>query len=150
MSNIIIANFNNNESFAAAGPLWQYDYGQILQITGLDLPDAYQVHFCNKGDLTTIEMIGDAGGVAIPDNLLATGLPIYAYVFLHAGEEDGETLYKVIIPVNKRPVPANNIPTPTQQSAIDQAIAALQKATNPVLGVTADGYLTIAGGEETE
>lgn len=128
MSNIVTAAFGSGCGYTTTENLWQYDYGQILQITGLDLPDAYQVHFCNKGDLTTIEMIGDAGGVTIPDNLLENGTPINAYIYLHTGTDDGETEYKITIPVNQRPEPSDEQPTPAQQSAIDAAIAALNSA----------------------
>lgn len=145
MSNIITASFDSGRTFDTTEPLWQYDYGQILQFSGLELPSTYQVHFCNKGDLTTITALGDAGGVAIPDNLLTTGSPIFAYVYLHSGEDDGETDYRITIPVNERPVPGDDVPTPTQQSAIDAAIAALQTASNPRFAVDANGYLYIAG-----
>ncbi len=146
MSNIITATYKPGVTLAVTTPLWQYDYGQILQISGLDLPDIYQVHFCNKGDATTITMLGNADGVSIPDKVLATGLPIFAYIFLHAGEDDGETVYKVTIPVNERPIPADEVPTPAQRSALDEAIAALQTVTNPHFALDSNGILSIEGG----
>ena len=106
--------------------LYQWDYGQILRFAGLDLPDAYTVHFSNQGvggEAKT--MVGNSDGVDIPDEYLTTGQAVYAWVFLHAGEDDGETVYAVVIPVVARPKPTEDEPTPQQQGVIDQAIAAL-------------------------
>lgn len=125
--NIVKAIFSGGcTQITAAGALWQWDQGQILQIVGLDLPDAYQVEFSNQPVRgTAAPMIGGVGGVEIPDVYLTTGKPVYAFVVLHAGEDDRETEYKITIPVNARPQPTDVQPTPEQQSVIDQLIAAL-------------------------
>lgn len=109
-------------------PLYQFDYGQILQILGPNLPDAYEVHFSNTptGDAKT--MIGDASGVVIPDEYLQSGEPVYAWVYLHQGADDGETEYHITIPVIRRARIVNQPPTPVQQDAISQAIALLNYA----------------------
>lgn len=110
-------------------PLYQYDYGQILKFTGADLPDAYEVHFSNKGTKGSAKVvIGTADGVKIPDEFLLSGDYIYVWVFLHTGDSDGETEYKVTIPVNKRPKAEETEPTPVQQDVITQTIAALNQA----------------------
>ena len=129
MSNIVTAKFCSDQTRAWTDELWQYDYGQILKFDGLELPDAYEVHFSNQ-PLTgeTITQIGTADGVTIPDQFLQSGEVVYAWVYLHAGEDDGETEYMVTIPVSKRPEPSDEQPTPVEQSAIDQAIAALNIA----------------------
>lgn len=129
MSNIVTAKFCSDQTRAWTDELWQYDYGQILKFSGLELPDAYEVHFSNQ-PLTgeTITQIGNADGVTIPDQFLQSGEVVYAWVYLHAGEDDGETEYMVTIPVSKRPEPSDEQPTPVEQSAIDQAIAALNIA----------------------
>lgn len=125
--NIVTATFSSGCCQVAADEkLWQWDQGQILQIVGLDLPDAYQVEFSNQPVRgTAAPMIGGVGGVEIPDVYLTTGKPVYAFVVLHAGEDDRETEYKITIPVNARPQPTDVQPTPEQQSVIDQLIAAL-------------------------
>lgn len=125
--NVVVACFPDGERKTTAASLWQYDYGQILKFD-LDLPQAYEVHFANAEGGNSVTQIGDADGVAIPDALLLTGKVVYAWVFLHTGNDDGETEYKVTIPVNKRPKPTNATPTPVQQDAITEAIAALQVA----------------------
>lgn len=118
---------------AVSHALWQYDYGQILKIEGLDLPQAYEVHFSltEKGG-TAIKQIGDENGVTIPDELLQAGTSVYAFLFLHTGDADGETEYKITIPVKARPQPTEEEPTPVQQDAITQAIAALVAAVQAV------------------
>lgn len=127
--NIITAKFCSGATQAWAPEAWQYDYGQVLQFDGIDLPEAYQVHFSNKpmaGE--TITQIGGADGVSVPDQFFQSGEAVYAWVYLHEGEDDGETVYMVTIPVKKRPQPSDEVPTPVEQSAIDQAIAALNIA----------------------
>ena len=127
--NRVIAVFANNGTMATTQtPLWQYDYGQILVIQGLQLPQAYEVHFCNSTDTATITSIGNADGVEIPDQFLRSGERIYAYVYLHTGEDDGETEYKITIPVMDRAEPTDIEPTPAQESTIGQLITALNDA----------------------
>ena len=106
--------------------LVQYDYGQYLIFEDIELPDSYTVHFGNeKEDGLSKPMVGDANGVEIPPEYIETGLPVWAWVFLHETELDGETEYIVKIPVKRRSRPTNYAPTQIQQSAINQAIAAL-------------------------
>lgn len=127
-TNILIAQFTDYQ-FKRTRSLYQYDYGQILKFEGIDLPVAYEVHFStNNIGGSSITQIGDEDGVTIPDELLLSGKTIYAWVYLHAGENDGETMYAVTIPVTVRPMPSNDTPTPVQQDAITQAIAALNAA----------------------
>lgn len=130
--NIVKASFVFGKSTKTRG-LHQWDYGQVLQFEGLSLPSAYTVHFANQpmgGNAKT--QVGGPDGVDIPDEYLTTGLPVYAWVFLHAGADDGETMYSVTIPVTKRPKPVEDEPTPVQQGAIDTAIAALNEGLETV------------------
>lgn len=127
--NKVIAVFANGGTMTTTQTaLWQYDYGQILVIQGVQLPTAYEVHFCNSKDSTTITSIGDADGVVIPDQFLQNGEVIYAYVYLHTGDSDGETEYKITIPVMDRAEPTDIEPTPAQESTIGQLISALNDA----------------------
>ena len=124
--NVITVSLSTCMTANTAMPIYQYDYGQILLIEGIELPTAYQVHFStSETGGTSVTQIGDADGVLIPDTLLATGKTIYAFIYLHEGDSDGETEYKITIPVIKRPQITDEVPTPAQQSAIDQAIEAL-------------------------
>ena len=112
--NITTAFFNGGRT-ATTAPLYQWDYGQILSINGLTLPAAFQVHFSNTPRSgTTTTSIGQDGQVTIPDVYLTKGLPVYAFIFLHNSEDDGETEYVITIPVNARPRPTDEEPTPSQ------------------------------------
>ena len=123
--NIIKASFGGLREVTTS-PLWQWDYGQILQITGLDLPQAFEVHFSNsRKSGETVTQIGTDNQVTIPDMYLTSGADIYAFIFLHDGLTDGETEYVIKIPVRERPEPSDIEPTPEQQGVIDQTIAAL-------------------------
>ena len=129
-NSIITVRFiGNSKRFLILGDVWQYDYGQTLKIEGLDLPEAYEVHFSNTEESgSTKTQIGTADGVTIPDEYLTSGEPVYVFIYLHDRETDGETEYKAKLPVRKRPKPSDVEPTPVEQSAITQAIAALNAA----------------------
>ena len=127
--NIITAKFCSGSNQTWTDEAWQYDYGQVLRLEGLELPDAYEVHFSNAPiNGNAKPQIGNADGVEIPDEYFESGEPIYAWLFLHQGEDDGETEKMVTIPIKKRSKEVNEQPTPVEQSAITQAIAALNIA----------------------
>ena len=132
--NTIKAPFTNGSHAVETFPLWQYDYGQILQITGLDLPASYEVHFSNDPNGTATTALGDENGVAIPDIYLTKG-DVYAWIYLHTGENDGETVYQIHIPVRARAAVSDQPPTPVQQSIIEQAISALNAGVTEVEGI---------------
>lgn len=122
---ITTAVFGNLRTTTTAN-LWQYDYGQVLQITGITLPEWYEVHFSNTEHAGEAKaQLGNADGVAIPDEYLTSGKDVYAFVFLHDDTTDGETEYKIHIPVKERPQKTPEEVTPVQQDIITEAIAAL-------------------------
>ena len=145
MLNVTKVHFSGRS--ATAAPLYQYDYGQKLTFCGLDLPTTYEVHFAVEGASETVTVLGDDTGVLIPDEYLQTGKRIYAWLFLHEGEDDGATEYKVTIPVLTRPEPSETQPTPVQQDIITQAIAALQAETGRA-ETAAENAETSAGSAE--
>lgn len=131
LSNIIIAEFDNS-NYILTSPVYQYDYGLVLKINGIDLPDVYEVHFSNlefSGESET--SIGNSEGVEIPNTYLTSGEYIYAWLFLHTGENDGEVEFKIEIPVRKRAKP-NDEYTPEQETVIERAIALLNSLSNSV------------------
>lgn len=137
--NTTTATFRCGATATRTPPIWQYDYGQILKFAGIELPTAYEVHFSDHqfGESTT--QIGNSDGVTIPDSYLTTGRDVYAWVYLHEEETDGETVYMVIIPVRKRASITEETPTPVEESAITQAIVALNEAV-----ILTDDYRTEA------
>lgn len=124
--NKTLAVFRSGQTVTVATtPLYQYDYGQILEIVGLELPASFDVDFCNVCNSSTKTVIGTGNQVPIPSEFLKTGQSILAYIFLHTGESDGETEYMINISVIPRPDRSDEEPTPEEQSRIDQALAAL-------------------------
>ena len=102
--------------FVTTRKIWQYDYGQILSITGQNLPTATEVHFSLdiRGG-STLSRIGTtmdgATTVKIPDELLKNNgksgdFSIYAFIYV-TDEESGNTEYRITIPVYSRPKPEN-------------------------------------------
>ena len=79
MANNVITATYSSSNITYTKPAYQYDYGMILQFSGINLPQAYEVHFSNTefcGE--SISQIGDETGVTIPDEMFLSGNPIYA------------------------------------------------------------------------
>lgn len=126
-NNVVSADLNGGWSCVTA-PLWQWDYGQVLEITGIDdLPSSFVAHCANRWDGSSQTVLGSNGRISIPNDLLTSGEPVYVWIVLTADGTDGETKYKITIPVNRRAAPTD-YPTTAQQSAITQAINALNTA----------------------
>ena len=104
--NIITANFSGGTS-ATTAPLWQWDYGQVLCITGIeDLPAAFEVHFStNKTGGVSTTAVGADCQVTIPNVLLTIGKNLNAWIYLSDAQGEGETEYSILIPVKARPMP---------------------------------------------
>ena len=130
-NNVILASFGASNLIRTRSA-YQYDYGMILQFQGIELPTAYEVHFSNIDTGNAVTQIGNEDGVTIPDTMFLSGESINAWVYLHTGEDDGETVYTAVIPVLERAKPHNGTPTPVQQDAITEAIAALDSAVEQV------------------
>lgn len=112
---INIACFAPGSKVAKVDDIWQWDYGQILRIQGLNLPTAVEIHFSldeQGGEaLRRIGMTNDGvTDVVIPDSMLenesAYGDSYYffAYIYL-ADEESGNTEYKIRAKVSTRSKP---------------------------------------------
>ena len=90
-----------NAATASPSPA-QWDKGQILQISGVELPETYKVEFSNGDTLEAIPAIGTAEGVEIPDKLLYSSSPIRAYIVLSEAEGERNTEYWLTIFVKPR------------------------------------------------
>lgn len=94
--------------------IWQHDYGQILRITGVDLPKAVEVQFSlrNKGGDTLTRIGTTVDGVTevkVPDSLLKNenctqNYLIYAWIYV-TDDTSGNTEYQIIMHVKTRPKP---------------------------------------------
>lgn len=90
--------------------LYQWDYGQRLQIAGVNLPETYEVHFATSNTGESISVTGDSTGVSIPDELLESGNDILGWVFIKNGSS-GFTKYSFMLKVNRRARPTEPRPS---------------------------------------
>lgn len=115
---MITAVFTDNDDYAHAYGLWQWDYGQQLRIEGLHLPTAVEIHFAlQETGGEAITRVGTTKDgittVTIPDSMLegnrATwtadkAYNIYAWVYL-SDKLSGETIKRITMQVKARPKP---------------------------------------------
>lgn len=152
---MILVSFEGNDSYKMVGSLWQYDYGQILRIQGLNLPPAAEIHFSLQmtgGEAvarigTTVDNVTD---VVIPDAMLENAgrtvdYYIYAFVFI-SDEDSGETTHAIKMRVKSRPKPER-----VDQTALQEVIRKL----NGLIDAQVDGMeyknniLKLLAGEKT-
>ena len=143
--------------------VWQYDFGQILQIEGLPLPPVVEVHYANKGKDIALPQTGvTEGGITtapIPNEILEEKGAFTAYIFVTDGES-GETCYTINGYVNKRP-PVKGFNAPEDQEILHAAVGAVNaaaeraesaetKATEAANQTAEDAKQTAADRAETE
>lgn len=165
---MIIANFED-ENYKRVTGLWQWDYGQVLRIQGLNLPKAVEIHFslqesggeAKKRVGFTKDGVTD---VVIPESMLENeeaidSYNIYAFIYL-TDDTSGQTEYKICMPVKARPKPeAFDKPedeeifqeaiTAVRESA-DRAESAEQKVAQHAEQTKADAQKTTADRQEVE
>ena len=126
-SNIITARIDP-KGYTITKPVTKEDYGILLKIEGADLPQAYEVDFSNSAkNGSSVPVIGNNNSFEIPADLIKTGTDIYAFIY-YIDAIYGKTVYKIRIPNAVRPDRSNGTPTPSQQSALDQAIFELNES----------------------
>lgn len=132
---MIIVDFKD-ENYKRVTGLWQWDYGQVLRIQGLNLPKAVEIHFslqesggeAKKRVGFTKDGVTD---VVIPDSLLENEEAIddynaYAFVYL-TDDASGQTEYKICMPVKARPKP-EAFDKPEDEEIFREAIKAVNDA----------------------
>ena len=130
MENRIVTAVFKDSKNTKVSDVWQWDYGQILRIQGLDLPTAVEVDFAVAGASESIARIGTTKDgvtdVVIPDSLIETGNNLVAYIYLRDAES-GNTEYQIDMLVTKRAKPeAYN--TPEDKELFGQAVEAVNTA----------------------
>lgn len=134
MGNITSIVFDKESAKTIYKELWQYDYGQILRIEGLNLPKAVEIHFSLQetgGEAKRRIGITDSGvtDVVIPDFILEgnkTTRDYYGYAFIYlADEESGETTHKIKMSIKSRPEPEGN--TGRDDTSFGAIMAAVNK-----------------------
>ena len=126
--NIINAAFVRNGVTVRTLPVYQYDSGMILQISGLDdLPSTFRADFANTETGQSKSVIGTDGEVHIPYEYFVPGFTIHCWL-VWTGADYAVTKRHIMIPVARRATPTDEEPSPDEQGVIDQAIAALNDA----------------------
>ena len=120
-NNIITANAGD-KPYIKTGSVFQYDYGLILQITGITLPEEYDVHFGNDSSPSAKTVTGNASGVAVPDEYLRNGEDVHAWLYLHTGNNDGESVLHIQIPVIERAAIDTEEVTPIEHHFVEDAL----------------------------
>lgn len=124
---MLIAEFSHKgEEIEIENELWQYDYGQRIQIKGLDLPETFEVHFAWKDSEKAKVVIGSTvngiSTVDIPNVALEQRRTITAYIYL-SDTTEGETVNTIVLSVNKRKAP-ENFETPEDVDLFHHTLAA--------------------------
>lgn len=106
MGNIINATFcEGGGNVVYTKRVYQYSRGQKLRISGIALPEKYQVHFSNsEHDGVAAAIWASGSDVDIPNVYFETGN--YIYIWISAADDLGKYQspeYMAIIPVEKRP-----------------------------------------------
>lgn len=132
---MIIVDFKD-ENYKRVTGLWQWDYGQVLRIQGLNLPKAVEIHFslqesggeAKKRVGFTKDGVTD---VVIPESMLENeeslgNYNIYAFIYL-ADDTNGQTEYKICMPVKARPKP-EAFDKPEDEEIFREAITAVRES----------------------
>lgn len=149
MENKIVTAVFKESKNTKVSDVWQWDYGQILRIQGLNLPTAVEVDFAVAGASESIARIGTTKDgvtdVVIPDSLIETGNNLVAYIYLR-DSESGNTEYQIDMLVTKRAKP-EAYDTPEDKELFGQAIEAVNAAADRAekAGQTAQEAATKAG-----
>lgn len=122
MENITSADFSGNKQTVTVSKApYQWSYGQILRITGLDLPEEIEIHFSlTEKNGTAQKVVGittdGVTEVKIPqfifENEGSRRESYKGYVFIYPNDtESGETTHKIILNIRTRPKPEDYIYT---------------------------------------
>ena len=137
MGRVVTAAFSPGCRFTQAqGSLWQYDYGTVLHLKGLELPASVEIHFATveRGGESETRIGITADGVTevkIPDALLEMAKTqdynLYAFVYLDDGKS-GQTEYKILMTVRARPKPGEEHPDTEKDHPLADAVRAVNAA----------------------
>ena len=156
MDNIVSVKLDSR--YASTLGVWQYDYGQVLRITGPELPPAVEVQFSldeKSGETlsrvgTTVDGVTE---VKIPDELLTNSATsnyrIYAYIYL-TDETSGNTKYEITIPVRVRSKPTSPTEDPeTDPDLFRETVIAVNASAERAENAASSATESAASADET-
>lgn len=108
MNNVVYATFKpEGGNVVYTKKQYQYNRNTKLRISGIALPEKYQVHFSNSEDRGVAAALWVSGSdISIPDAFFETGDYIHVWICFAEDVKEGGTVtseYTVIIPIEKRP-----------------------------------------------
>lgn len=132
---MINANFNSYKQYITDS-LYQWDINQKLNVSGLNLSVAPEVHFSNctmdKAIVKQSTNINHIVSVMIPNSLLQMPFAIEAYIGIYEGTTF-KVIEKVVIPVKPRPRPADY-----QIQDSDEEIYSFKRLENMIANLNAE------------
>ena len=135
MNPFIDVAYSGNMQTYTAKPVYQYDHGYILRLSGINESSVVQVHYAipgMRGAIQDFAVCEDAVWTSkIPSSLLAQPREIQVFVYI-TSEEMGQTILKIIIPVIERPRPADYAYTEDELRGLEYVLSELNTAMNLV------------------
>lgn len=141
--------FDSGQPYITVRGLYQWDFGQMIQIYGLDIrpQSSIEVHFSQSGmeDALRGEAEYSEGVVTcrIPDSVLATGLDITVHLYVTTPDY-GKTIRTIKFPVIKRKKPEDY--EGEEYHNLAQKILQSLKTKADNLSMTEDGWLQLCAG----
>lgn len=131
---MIKAIFDGSSNAVMVSGLWQWDYGQVLSVTGLNLPAVIEMHFNNGTEKSIIfgETVSGVTFAGIPDKFLQSADPINVYVYVNDGDH-GKTLRQIVMHVQAREKPGDYDP-PNAQELIGRILEQIKECVTEVIG----------------
>ena len=133
----IKVSFNAGDHTAVIGGLYQWDYGQVLEIESLELgTELMEVHFACPGMSEAIvrscQFVDGIGTVTIPDQCLEQTGNITAWVYSISATQ-GHTVKTITLPITgrMRPSALRDVP-PEYINKYAEAIEEINKAVNAI------------------
>lgn len=128
---MVRANFTDGNNYTEAPGLTQWDYGQVLEIHGLDLPKAVEIHFaiydCPDDAIIRIgNTVDKITSAAIPEKIMEQSQDAVAYVYV-SDTQSGETVRTVYMPMTARQKP-EAFDAPEDAQLFREAIEAVNTA----------------------
>lgn len=142
---MIIVNFPEDERVITTEPVYQWDYGRQLKITGLDENLITEVHFCNRNCIEAKVRLGvfadDGVVVTIPDDLLSDPYNINVFVYVCSGAS-GKTSRQLQIPMLARKKPESFVETatPTEEAILTEAMDNVQAEIDKLSALYEDAW----------
>ena len=143
---MVHAEFDECATCTIAAGLTQWDYGQILKISGVDAPAGTEVHYAaNRSSCDAIITVAELkeGNLysAIPNKLLETGEDIRAYVYV-ADPDKGETVRTIEMPVKRRKRPGD-YSAPAEKNLLRSLIEEVSGKADGILLDDEEGYMQL-------